>query len=85
MKSAATYEGLQAEEEFAQLPNLLLPLSEPLEEVPELRSISPGALPFISFSFENSLSKFSRSPSLVVRLASSWMSISSMGSEIQVG
>lgn len=42
-------------------------------------------LPFISFNFEKSLSKFSRSPPPAVRLANSWISRSNMGSEIRVG
>ena len=41
-------------------------------------------LPFISFNFENSLSKFSKSPPPVVRLASSWMSRSNMGSAMRI-
>lgn len=53
-----------------------------LEGAIQLRTSLPGTLPFISFSFEKSLSKFSRSLSLVVRLANSWMSISNTGSEI---
>lgn len=66
-----------------------LPISHPgfhglewLEGAIQLRPSLPGTLPFISFSFEKSLSKFSRSLSLVVRLANSWMSISNTGSEI---
>lgn len=39
-------------------------------------------LPFISFNFENSLSKFSKSPPPVVKLASSRISRSNMGSTV---
>lgn len=45
---------------------------------------SVAALSFISFNFENSLSKFSKSPPPVVRLASSWMSRSNMGSAMRI-
>ena len=41
-------------------------------------------LPFISFNLENSLSKFSKSPPPVVRLANSWISRSNMGSEKRI-